>query len=101
MTKSIVSQNKALFLQQLLFEEVVEKREHNLKAFFKGLNYHKIGDLIKAHPILTRSLLVAEVDKTITSEKFFDLVESPRPVAENQWLLTTSKEFALYLEGMQ
>jgi len=37
MTKSVMSQNKVLFLQQLLFEEVVEKRntiwKHSTKAW--------------------------------------------------------------------
>ena len=100
MTKTIMKENKSLFLQQLLYEEVIEKREHNLKAFLKGLNCLNIGDLIKGHSSLTSALFVAPADPTFTSEAFFKLVSSQKPVVED-WAKAFDyfKEYVIYLEG--
>ena len=74
-TEPVVASNKIRFLQH---QEVITRRETNLKAFYYGLNVLQVGDLIKAHPERTRSLFVAGPD-CLSSARFLSLILSTRP----------------------
>ncbi len=79
-TESITKSNKSALLQQLIWEEVIIRREHNMKAFRRGMRILGIVDLLQRHPLLTRPLLVAEDDVVFTSQKFISLISSSKPV---------------------
>lgn len=54
-----------------------------MKAFYRGLDSLKFGDLMKDFPSLTQSLFVAKFSP-ITASMFLTLVSSVRPVDETQ-----------------
>ena len=83
LTEPIVPSNKLQFLQQLMVDEVLNKRERNLKAFMCGLQVLGIIELVKAHPDLTRQLFVSE-KKTMTPECFMKLVVSVCPAKPDE-----------------
>ena len=59
-TQPIVPANKLSFLQHLIQDEVITRREHNLKAFQCGLNVLSVCDLLKRYPGATKELFVAQ-----------------------------------------
>lgn len=79
-TDAITKSNKLALLQQLIWEEVVHRREHNLKAFRKGLNILGIVNLIQHNPNITRPLFVFDGNATLTSQQFISMIESSQPV---------------------
>ena len=98
-TEPVVPSNRFRFLQHLVYDEVITKRENNLKAFFRGLNSLQVGDLIKAHPDLTKSLFVVKSSQ-LTYEKFLSFVSSPRPQDPSRArAFDFFSEFVIYLEG--
>ena len=50
-TQAITVENKAALLQHLILEEVIVRREDNLKAFIIGLEQLGLRGLIKAYSI--------------------------------------------------
>ena len=70
--------NKDALSQLLIAEEVIVRREANLKAFCRGLNVVGFADLIEKWPNLMRPLLVTE-DFEITSTIFKGLIKSQKP----------------------
>jgi len=82
---------------------VIVKREHNLKAFCRGLDSLGVGNLIEKYPGPMRDLFTAGKDKIITSAIFFSLMsknDKPKCVKEEQ-ALNYFKEFVLHIEGEQ
>ena len=64
--------------QLLIAEEVILRRDANLKAFCHGLNVVGFVDLIEKWPNLMRPLLVTD-DFEITSTIFKGLIKSQKP----------------------
>ncbi len=84
LTEPLTQRNKLQFLHHLVHEEVIMKRDRNLKAFCCGLDSLHMLDVIKVHPDTTMCLFVHE-HKPITSDLFMSLVSSIR-LAEIQEL---------------
>ncbi len=57
-TEMIRKSNKSALLQQLIWEEVVARREDNMMAFRRGISILGMIELFQRHPVLTRPLLV-------------------------------------------
>ena len=83
-TEAITKSNKSALLQQLIWEEVVLRREENLRAFRRGMSALGIVDLLQCHPVLTRPLLVFEEDVVITLQYFVSLISSLKPVQQEE-----------------
>ena len=95
----IVPANKLSFLQHLIQDEVIIKRERNLKAFQRGLNVLGVGDLLKRYPCITDKLFVAQ-KSPLSPAGFLDLVSSLRPQRQEEvQAFEIFKEFVSYLEG--
>ncbi len=91
--------NRYRLIQNLIGEEVILKRERNMKAFFCGLNVLKVGDLMLAQPEKMKSLFVYE-ENLLTADSFMNLVESMRPPLEKQaQSFEYFKEYVYYIEG--
>lgn len=99
-TKPITLSNKMQFLQHLVQDEVIAKRERNMKAFVRGLDYLEFGELVRQHPEMTRSLFVAAQSGTILAKVFLSLISANRPESkEHARAFDYFKEFIAYLEG--
>ena len=100
-TKPITLSNKMQFLQHLVQDEVIAKRERNMKAFVCGLDCLEFGELVRQHPEMTRSLFVAAQSATISAKVFLSLISSNRPAEskEHARAFDYFKDFIAYLEG--
>ena len=99
-TQPILPTNKLSFLQHLLLDEVIMKRERNLKAFASGLNVLGLADVIKVHPQLTRKIFVMESAEPLTPAQFLGLIGSVCPEIEEQvQAYQFFIEFVPYLHG--
>ncbi len=72
--------NRYQLIQCLVQDEVITKRESNMKAFFRGLNMLKVGDLLLNKPDIMKSVFVFKSEK-LTANAFMKLVLSLRPPA--------------------
>lgn len=81
--EAIDKSNKDALLQQLIFEEVIVRREANIRAFKHGMSLLNVSSLLEDYPTLMRPLLVAE-GPGITSQIFKSLIKSRRPDRLNQ-----------------
>jgi len=98
-TNIITPANKLQFLQHLIHDEVMVKRERNLKAICRGLEYVNVGKLIKMHPDVTRSLFVA-ANSNITAKAFLSLTSIDEPKNEDHGrALDYFKEFIAQIES--
>lgn len=92
--------NKLRFLQDLIHDEVIVKREQNLKAFCRGLDSLSIGRLIKKYPDVTKSLFVAQNENVITADIFFSLMTNDPPKNENEErAISYFKNFVVHIES--
>ena len=83
-----------------MLDEVILKRERNLKAFCRGLNVLGITDVVKHHPNVARKLFIFE-EVSLTPSLFLGLVGSLRPdKEEHQLAFDFFKELVVYLQGM-
>ena len=97
--EAIDKTNKDAFLQQLIMEEVVIRREANLKAFRRGMNMLGITSIIEKYPHLVRPLMIAE-EHSITAAQFKCLIESERPSDSDQGqAYDMFMEFITHIEG--
>ena len=101
-TQAITVENKAALLQHLILEEVIVRREDNLKAFIIGLEQLGLRGLIKAYPTLMKPLFTRQDQAPLTADQFRMLIGSVRPGFDDE----KSKAFDFfhdlvnYLEGM-
>ena len=65
-------------LQQLILEEVIIRREANLKAFHRWMRVLEISDRLQEYSHLLRPLFVAE-EHAITASQCKGLIKSERP----------------------
>ena len=98
--EAVTIENKASLVQRLIDEEVVIKRERNLKAFRKGLETLGLLHLLTSYPSLMKPYFVMECNP-LTPAKFFSLVKYcfPKTDIETQ-ALDFFKEFVTALHGM-
>ena len=95
----ITHANRYQLIQCLIGEEVILKREKNMKAFFHGLDTLKVGELILAHPEKMKSLFVYQ-EHPLTADSFMGLVASLRPPSTKEaQAFEFFKEYVYYLEG--
>ena len=77
--QAIDKTNKDAFLQQLILEEVIVRREANLKAFLCGMRVLGVASLVMDYPFLMKPLMVAG-EFTLTSPLFLSLIKGHRPL---------------------
>ena len=93
--------NKDAFLQQLIIEEVIIRREANLQAFHHGMSVLGITGLIEDHPHLMKPLFVAQTT-TLTASIFCSLFSSTRLGISDQAEMQAYDmfmEFIVHTEG--
>ena len=96
----ITKSSKDALLQELVLEEVIIRRETNLKAFRRGLSVLKITDLLDEYPDLMRVLFVAGDSRSITSHQFVSLIGCKRPENPQQgYSYDIFMEFVAHIEG--
>ena len=92
--------NRYRLIECLIKEEVISKRETNLKAFFRGLNLLNVGDLIVAHPKIMEPVFVFKHDK-LTADSFMALVGSVKPPSPtHSRAFGFFRDYVCYLEGI-
>lgn len=94
-TEPVTIANKAALLQQLIWEEVILRREGNIQAFKRGLNHLKLLQFMQTNADLLKPLFVAKCEE-VTAEVFMGLVSSLRP--RNSGHLTTSETLCFILK---
>ena len=62
--------NKAKAIKDLLIAEVLITRTLALDSFFKGLNVHGLGDLLRKHPGVVCYVLPTKEEATVDVEVF-------------------------------
>lgn len=88
-------------MQQLIWEEVIQRRDQNIQAFKRGLSQLKLFELIQKHPDLLKPLFVAQPSqREITAEDFWGLVASLKPHEHQRArVFEYFREFVFYLGG--
>jgi len=101
-TQAVTIENKAALLQHLILEEVIVRREDNIRAFGNGLEQLGLLTLIKTYPTLMKLLFTYQEQAPLTAGHFWELVVSVRPTAEDRKITAFDlfHEFIDYLEGM-
>lgn len=97
----VTTVNKSSLLQHLILEEVIIRREENLRAFVRGLDYLGLANLLQAYPHLLKPVFTAQLNTpTLTPESFWSLVESLRPCEiPKQRAYDYFRSFVTYLGG--
>ena len=98
----VTMSSRVRLLQQLIFEEVIVRREGNLLAFKKGLNSLQLGEIIAAHSLLMRPLFVAGAELPLTADVFLSLVKTPKPDASDKVRAAYDffRSYVIYLAGV-
>ena len=97
MLDGINKSNKDMFMQQLIFEEVIVRREANIRAFSRGL---KVLDMLSSYPHLIRPLMVP-TEISLYANLFLSLLhksETKNPKESKAYQLFIS--FVHFIEGM-
>ena len=68
------NQTRMHFLQQLILEEVIIRREANLKAFRHGLDVLEITTLLEEYPHLLKPLFIEK--HPLAASQFKSLIDS-------------------------
>jgi hypothetical protein len=92
--------NKDALLQQLIEEEVIFRREHNLQSFREGLNVLGLVELIQRWPQLTMPLLV-HTDRPLTANMFKQLIKSQPPVYDDKEKVQAFKYFLDFIDHIE
>ena len=78
------------------------KRERNLKAICRGMDYLNLGKLLKMYPDILRSLFVAERNPHITADVFLSMITCDEPKNNDHTkALEYFKEFVVYIESKE
>ena len=86
-TKCINTATKNEFLQFLIFGEVIQKRQHAIQAFCRGLDFLSVHTLLKENPELMKQAFLDVHSKDITPDTFIGLISTPRPMDENRGII--------------
>ena len=82
-TKLLTPKNKAEFLNGLIYQEVVTKREPAIAAFGKGLELLGVLTLLRQHQQVMRGALVYYPNK-LSAQEFCNLVKSRPPLGRQK-----------------
>lgn len=69
----ITLENKATLLQDLVYTEIIDKRQNQLQHLRDGLNHFNVVDLCSTDPSKFRFLFVYQED-TLTCERMLNLI---------------------------
>lgn len=103
LTDPVNRSNKHALLQQLILEEVIIRREVNLKAFRRGLQVLGLCDLLEHHPQSLQPLFVAGAQvKILTAQRVRDALSSTCPTHDSDKAAAYNHFMALltFLEGV-
>ena len=81
-TKSITTVSKSEFLQQLILNEVILKRQHAIKALCRGLDCLNITKLLQENSDLMKPVFLYDANRPLTPEILVRLVSTPKPAEE-------------------
>ena len=93
MVETITLRNRLHLLQRLIVEEVLHKRETNLKAFQRGLDVLGVLDLIKQPEVMRSAFLYDPL--LLTVMKFLELLLPHSNPPDAQQIF---KDFVSFLE---
>ena len=96
----ITSHNKAVLIQRLIDEDVIVRRERNMKAFRRGLEALGFLKLPIKHTSLMKHFFVVE-HKALTPEEFLGLVTCNPSMNPEKRAHDFFKEFVTYVHGKQ
>ena len=97
---AVTKSNKDALLQQLIMEEVIIRREANLKAFRRGLSVLGMTSMLEEYPHLLRPLSVEEEHPPLTVSHFKSLIDSEWPSDPVQSrAYDMFMEFVTHIEG--
>ena len=81
-TKSITTVSKSEFLQQLILNEVILKRQHAIKALCRGLDHLNTTNLLQENSDLMKPVFLYDANRPLTPEILVRIVSTPKPVDE-------------------
>ena len=101
MTKMITVINKTEFLEGLINQEVVVKRDLQISAFGKGLEQLGVLSLIRKHPDVLKAAFVCSTttQKSISAEDFLNLVSSGPPTNGHDHELKAYEWFITFIKS--
>lgn len=83
-TETITTQNKAILLQDLIYTEIIGKRQNQLQHLRDGLNHFDVANLCKTDPEKFKFLFVYQED-TLTSEIILNMIDfNKKPLSEDE-----------------
>ena len=78
-TKCITPVTKSEFLQNLLFSEVILKRQRAVQAFCKGLDHLNVHKLVKENMEVMRPVFLFDSQQVLTPDTFIRSISTPKP----------------------
>ena len=81
-TKCITTISKSEFLQQLVLNEVIMKRQHAIKALCRGLDRLNVAKLIQDNSELMQPVFLCDANRPLTAEALVRLISTPKPADE-------------------
>ena len=95
-TKQINTVTKSEFLQCLIFNEVVQKRQSAVQAFCRGLDLLNICQLVKEHPDLMKAVFLSDNQADFMPDTFINLICTQKPRDEIK-----AKVYEWFIEYLQ
>lgn len=91
-TRCVTLTSKAELLQQLIFSEVVLKRQQYIRSLCRGLDHLNIMKLMRGNKDLMKSVLVYNTDQLLTPDILCNNIATPKPSEEHlkpiyEWFL--------------
>lgn len=83
-TKVLTPRNKAEFMNRLIQQELVSKRDAAISAFGRGLELLGILTIIRQHEATMKGAFVYSPSKKLTSEIFLSLIDSKPPIGRQK-----------------
>ena len=81
-TKCITTISKSEFLQQLILNEVVLKRQHAIQALCRGLDHLNVAKLLQKNCDLMQPVFLCDANRPLTAEMLIRLISTPKPEEE-------------------
>ena len=81
-TKCITTISKSEFLQQLILNEVVLKRQHAVQALCRGLDHLNVAKLLQKNCDLMEPVFLCDGNRPLTAEMLICLISTPKPEEE-------------------
>ena len=78
-TKCITTSSKSEFLQQLILNEVILKRQQAINALCRGLDRLNFVKLLRDNCDLMKSIFIYDVQQPLTAAKLIQVISTPKP----------------------